>query len=92
MTQGIVDVYPFMLPPDLSDVFLAAGWRRPEIYLNPQVRASMSAFALANPDAVQTGINLLQADLNNGQWNAKYGQFKQLNQLDVGYRFLCAKK
>ncbi|AFZ31300.1 Methyltransferase type 11 [Gloeocapsa sp. PCC 7428] len=92
MTQGSVDVYSCMLPPDLSDMFLAAGWKRPEIYLNPQVRASMSAFALTNSDAVQTGINLLQADLNNGQWSAKYGRFKQLNQLDVGYRFLCAKK
>jgi len=92
ITQRVVDVYPFMLPPDLSDMFLAAGWRKPEIYLSSQVRASMSAFALANPEAVQTGINLLQTDLNNGQWNANYGQFKQLNQLDVGYRFLCAKK
>ncbi|PIG92001.1 class I SAM-dependent methyltransferase [Gloeocapsopsis sp. IPPAS B-1203] len=92
ITQRVVDVHPFMLPPDLSDMFLAAGWRKPEIYLNAQVRASMSAFALANPNAVQTGINLLQTDLNYGQWNAKYGQLKQLNQLDVGYRFLCVKK
>ncbi len=81
-----------MLPPDLSGMLLAAGWRRPESYLNPQFRATMSAFALANLDAVQTGINLLSTDLNNGQWNAKYGQFKQLNQLDVGYRFLFANK
>ncbi|MES1025952.1 class I SAM-dependent methyltransferase [Gloeocapsa sp. BRSZ] len=92
ITKGEVSVYPFILPPDLSDMFLATGWRQPEIYLNSQFRASMSAFALANPDAVQTGMNLLQADLNNGRWNLTYGQLKQLNQLDVGYRFLCAKK
>jgi len=81
-----------MLSPDLSDSFLAAGWRKPEIYLIPHVRVSMSAFALTHPDVVQTEINLLQADLDNGQWSTKYGRFKQLNQLDVGYRFLCAKK
>lgn len=92
MTQGSVDVYPFPLPPDLSDMFLAAGWRRPKVYVNSQLITSMSAFALADSNAVKTGIDLLKADLNSGQWDVKYGHFKQLNQLDVGYRFLCAKK
>jgi hypothetical protein len=41
MTQGVVGVYSFMLPPDLSDMFLAAGWRRPEIYLNLQIRTCL---------------------------------------------------
>ena len=34
-----------MLPHDLTDMFFAAGWRRPEIYLNPEVRAGISALA-----------------------------------------------
>lgn len=43
-TRRTVEVSTLMLPPDLSDMFLAAGWRRPEIYLNPEVRTGMSAF------------------------------------------------
>lgn len=86
-TQRIVNISPLQLPPDLSDMFLAAGWRHPEIYLNPRIRAGLSAFALADSD-VETGVKLLQADLTSGKWNAKYGKIQQLNQYDVGYRFL----
>ena len=47
-TQRMVEVSSLMLPHDLSDMFLAAGWRQPELYLNSEVRASMSVFALAD--------------------------------------------
>jgi hypothetical protein len=34
----------------MTDLFLASGWRRPEIYLDPEVRAGISSFALGNPE------------------------------------------
>ncbi len=89
-TQRIVKVSTLMLPPDLSDMFLAAGWRRPEVYLNPQIRAGMSAFILAEKGVFEKGVKLLEADLNSGEWEAKYRQIRQLTEIDVGYRFLCA--
>ena len=82
------DIYPFPLPPDLTDLFLAAGWRRPKIYLNPEIRASMSAFALTDPQLVETGVQQLEADLISGEWLRKYGQFMKLTELDVGYRII----
>ena len=47
-TTRSVEAIPFLLPDDLSDLFAAAGWRRPELYLQPEVRAGISSFALAN--------------------------------------------
>lgn len=85
-----VKVSTLMLPHDLSDLFMAAAWRRPEIYLNPEVRAGISAFALADPDTVEAGLKLLQNDLSSGRWDSKYGEVRALGEIDAGYRFLCA--
>ena len=83
-----VDIYSFPLPPDLTDLFLAAGWQRPEIYLNPEIRASMSAFALTDPQLVETGVQQLEADLISGKWQEKYREFIDLAEFDLGYRVL----
>ena len=85
-----VNVYPFPLPPDLTDLFLAAGWQRPEIYLNPEIRAVMSAFALTDPQLVETGVKQLQADLISGEWKVKYGKYMKLAEFDFGYKILVA--
>jgi ubiquinone/menaquinone biosynthesis C-methylase UbiE len=90
-TQRTVEASTLMLPHDLSDMFLAAGWRQPEVYLNPEIRASMSVFALADSSIFEEGLRLLKEDLNSGKWDAKYGQIRKLKQIDTGYRFLCAK-
>ncbi len=90
-TQRTVNVSTLMLPYDLSDLFAAAGWRRPEIYLNSVVRAGISAFALAKPTEVELGVRQLAEDLSTSQWNAKYGSIQSLTEFDAGYRFLCAE-
>ncbi|HAA30836.1 MAG TPA: SAM-dependent methyltransferase [Cyanobacteria bacterium UBA8553] len=90
-TQRTVEVSPLMLPHDLIDMFAAAGWRRPEIYLNPGVRSGISALALADVSVVKRGVSLLEEDLNNGRWDAKYGEIRKMTEIDAGYRFLCAR-
>jgi len=90
-TQRTVEASTLILPHDLSDMFLAAGWRQPEVYLNPEIRASMSVFALANSSIFEKGLRLLKEDLNSGKWDAKYGQIRRFKQIDAGYRFLCTK-
>ncbi|MBW4687916.1 MAG: class I SAM-dependent methyltransferase [Komarekiella atlantica HA4396-MV6] len=89
-TKRRVEVIPLLLPHDLSDLFAAAAWRRPELYLQPEVRAGISSFALANQDSVEQGLQLLAADLNNGEWNKKYGDIGNLTEIDLGYRFIRA--
>ncbi|BAZ19815.1 type 11 methyltransferase [Kalymmatonema gypsitolerans NIES-4073] len=89
-TTRRVEAMPLMLPYDLSDLFAAAAWRRPEMYLQSEVRAGISSFALADPNLIQQGVNSLAADLSSGAWDAKYGQIRKLTEIDVGYRFLRA--
>ena len=89
-TQRSVEAFPLMLPYDLSDLFAAAAWRRPELYLQPEVRAGISSFALADSNVIESGVKSLATDLSSGQWDAKYGEIRSLTEIDVGYRFLRA--
>lgn len=83
-----VEKVSFPLPYDLTDKFTAAGWRTPEIYLDPSIRNSMSPFALADAEAVKQGVKRLQNDLENGEWENRYGQIRHQCYFDAGYRFL----
>ncbi|MFW9262513.1 class I SAM-dependent methyltransferase [Nostoc sp. CALU 546] len=87
-TQKHVEVIPLLLPYDLSDLFAAAAWRRPELYLQPEVRAGISSFALGNQDLINKGLQLLAADLSSGEWVNKYGDVRNLMEIDLGYRFI----
>ncbi|MBA7616969.1 hypothetical protein ES703_24273 [subsurface metagenome] len=83
-----VEKVKFPLPYDLTDKFMDAGWRNPEMYLDPQVRQSISPFALANAEVVKSGIERLRNDLKTGKWDKKYGQVRQQEYFDAGYQFL----
>lgn len=78
----------FPLPYDLTDKFIGAGWRTPEIYLDPLIRQSMSGFALADTEVVRRGIKRLRDDLKSGKWDNNYGHIRQRCCFDAGYRFL----
>jgi ubiquinone/menaquinone biosynthesis C-methylase UbiE len=82
------EIHPFSLPSDLSDKFMAFGWKYPELYLDATIRNSMSAFALTDQTITNVGINRLKNDLETGFWNEKYGSIKKLNEIDLGYRFI----
>jgi SAM-dependent methyltransferase len=89
-TKRRVAAIPLLLPHDLSDLFAAAAWRKPELYLKPEVRAGISSFALGNQDLINKGLQLLAADLSNGEWIKKYGDINNLFEIDLGYRFISA--
>jgi SAM-dependent methyltransferase len=76
------------IPHDCADGFLAAYWRRPEAYLDPQVRAGMSGFALLDQHVVTRGVARLKADLESGAWEQRFGNLRRLDALDVCYRLL----
>jgi len=83
-----VEVSGFPLPADLSDLNMHAGWNRPEIYLNPAIRAGMSGLALADEAEVSSGLQRLQADLESGLWDARQGDLRQRANLDLGFVFV----
>lgn len=81
-------VEPVPIPHDCLDGFLAAFWRRPEAYLDPEVRAGMSGFALLQPDVVARGVARLKSDLESGEWERRFGDLASLDALDVCYRLV----
>jgi hypothetical protein len=87
-----VEVVPFLLPADLTDLFMLATWQRPQLYLEPQVRVGGSSFALAEITDVTVGVEHLRVALKNGQRDAKYGWLQEQQEFDAGYRFICATK
>jgi SAM-dependent methyltransferase len=64
----VVDEEPWWVPPEPVDLFLYAGKHRPELYLDPLVRAGISTFTgLAEPAELETGLARLEADIASGQ-------------------------
>jgi len=64
-----VEVTPFFVTNQLEDLFLFSGKHRPELYLDPAVRANISSFAhLANAAEVQDGLAKLEADMRSGDF------------------------
>jgi SAM-dependent methyltransferase len=78
------------IPHDCTDGFLAAFWRRPEAYLDPQVRAGISVFAQISDDVIQPGLARLDEDLASGRWHHRHADLLDREALDAGYRLLVA--
>lgn len=76
---------PVLVPHDCQDGFLGAYWRRPEVYLDPLARRSMSSFARIESE---NGLRRLARDLESGHWQQRYAELLGLDFLDVGYRLL----
>jgi SAM-dependent methyltransferase len=83
-------VSTFEIPHDFTDGFQAAFWRRPEMYLDPVVRAASSTFASLPPDAVEPGLARLREDLDTGHWHRNYGDLLSKKRVDYGYRLIVA--
>ncbi len=89
-TTRTVEIVPFLLPSDLVDMFLAAGWQRPYVYLDPAVRAGISSFQGGDAGEIEQGLQRLRGDLEEGHWEDQYGWLRGVREIDAGYRFLRA--
>lgn len=84
-----VQVTPLLIPDDCQDGFLAAFWKRPEAYLNEDVRKSISTFSYLKK--LESGLNKLKKDLNNGIWENKNRSILNSFELDAGYVIVSGK-
>lgn len=57
-------------------------------YLDEKFRNSISVFAKAPKESVTQSIDKLKFDLENGDWDRKYGNVRNLNEYNGGYYFL----
>ena len=85
---GRVETVP--VPHDCTDGFGAAYWRRPDAYLDPEVRAGMSMFARTEPGSTAEGLDRLRDDIGSGQWRRRYADLLDLDDYDAGYRLVVA--
>jgi SAM-dependent methyltransferase len=76
------------VPADCEDGFFAAYWRRPDAYLDPTVRASISYFARAATEELEPRLARLRRDLETGEWEARHAELLGRDELDAGYRLV----
>ena len=84
-----VEEYVLPIPHDCQDGFDGAYWKRPQAFLDPEVRANMSVFSkIKNVDAI---LERLQQDVESGAWHKKNAGILALDELDIGYRIFVAE-
>jgi SAM-dependent methyltransferase len=88
---GMVDPVPVPITHDCLDGFYGAFWRRPDAYLDPDVRAGISVFAQVPPAAADRAIDALSADLETGRWQRGHRALLELRELHLGYYVIVAE-
>lgn len=85
-----IESSPFFIDKYFQDLFLHAGKYRPEIYLDPLVRAGISTFALnTNDHELKQGLTKLTQDIQNGNINTIISNYEN----NLGdYLFVRASK
>jgi SAM-dependent methyltransferase len=81
---------PVLIPWDCADGFFEAYWRRPEAYLEENVRRGISVWARVGPDAEQRAVRNLRNDLASGWWAERNLDLVGLDAAELGLRLLIA--
>jgi hypothetical protein len=85
---GPLETITVPIPEDCCDGFLGAYWKRPDAYLAPIVRESISTFSkIGNVDSQ---LARLKSDIVSGAWEERYSSLMDLGALDLGYRILIS--
>ncbi|MBN2623017.1 MAG: methyltransferase domain-containing protein [Acidimicrobiales bacterium] len=84
------EVSTLPVPADITDGVLGAHWARPEAYLDPAVRTSISSLSLLPGPVVERAMARLAADLDSGAWHDRYGHLLGRAETDLGYRLVVA--
>lgn len=84
-------VEPIPVPHDCTDGFGCSYWRRPEAYLDPDVRASISVLALLDERIVERAMRRLRDDLASGVWHERHAELLDSEEYDGGYRLVIAE-
>ena len=81
---------PVPIPWDCADGFFEAYWRRPEAYLDENVRRGISLWAAVGRDAEQRAVRNLRDDLATGLWAERNRELLDLDAAELGLRLLVA--
>ena len=89
---GTAELRAVPVPHDCADGFYGAYWRRPEAYLDPEVRGSTSVFSQVSSGAVDRAIDALGADLRDGRWQERHRELLSMDELHLGYYVIVAEQ
>jgi SAM-dependent methyltransferase len=81
---------PVPIPWDCTDGFFEAYWRRPEAYLDANVRRGISVWTSVGPDVEERAVNSLRDDLSSGRWLERNRDTVDLDEAELGARLLIA--
>jgi len=81
---------PVLIPWDCADGLFEAYWRRPEAYLDENVRRGVSVWARVGPRAEQRAVRSLRDDLASGRWAERNRDLLTLDAAELGLRLLTA--
>ena len=81
---------PVPIPWDCSDGFFEAHWRRPEAYLDEDVRRGVSVWTELGPDVERRVVHSLRDDLASGRWAERNHDLVGLDAAELGARLLIA--
>jgi SAM-dependent methyltransferase len=79
-----------LVPWDCADGFFEAYWRRPEAYLDENVRRGISVWTSVGPEAEQRAVRSLRDDLASGRWVERNRELLDLEAAELGLRLLIA--
>jgi SAM-dependent methyltransferase len=83
-------IEPVLIPWDCADGFFEAYWRRPEAYLDENVRRGISVWGRVGADAEQRAVRSLRDDLASGRWAERNRDLLDLEAAELGLRLLVA--
>jgi SAM-dependent methyltransferase len=88
---GVARVETIPTPADCADGFFEAFWNRPELLLDPTVRASQSIWQLLEPGAEERIFERLGADLASGKWDEENGALRELPSYEGSLRLVISE-
>ncbi|MEV4095834.1 methyltransferase domain-containing protein [Streptosporangium saharense] len=71
------EVLPVTIPIDCVDGFIEAYYARPEYFLDPEVRASQSAWGFVDDAVESQAVERLRRDLDSGAWDERFGHLRE---------------
>ncbi len=81
---------PVPIPWDCTDGFFEAYWRRPEAYLDEDVRRGISVWDALGSEVERRAVRELGADVATGRWAERNRHLVDLEEAELGARLLIA--
>ncbi|MGH2937549.1 MAG: class I SAM-dependent methyltransferase [Solirubrobacterales bacterium] len=88
---GATRIETIPTPADCTDGFFDAYWNRPEMLLDPAVRASQSIWQLVEPEVQERIIARLAADLESGRWDDEHGDLRGQESYEGSLRLVISE-